>query len=550
MRETTIATVLQRRALTTPHATVASFLERGIARDSLTYDELWRAARKIAGKLRENYHPGERAVLLFPPGLDFIRALFGCFHAGLIAVPVNRPNPNRPFERIAQIVANADARVILTTNDAGDRPRRALYDAGALGRAEWRTCGDLMNADSDPALRVADDAQATAVIQHTSGTTGNPRGVVITHANIMAHAAMMETAIEAKQGDVYVSWLPHFHDMGLLGLLQTVYTGGRALLMSPFAFVHDPRQWLQAISRGRAMYSSAPNAAYELCVRRITTEEVRGYDLSHWRMALCGSEPIRLATIERFARHFAPAGFRVEAFTPCYGLAEATLSVTMTPPGRSLAITARDGRQIVGCGRPLPSQEVIIVDPAARARLGEGEIGEIWVTGPIVGSGYWRHPEATEATFRARLADGTGPWLRTGDLGFLADGELFVSGRQKDLIIIAGHNHYPEDIEATIEQAHPDVPPASAAAFAVDDDTAESLIVVVELPRAVAASASNEVFAAIRRAIAEGHDLRPREIAALRTGALPRTSSGKVQRAACRNAWLGGTLPIVAADRS
>jgi acyl-CoA synthetase (AMP-forming)/AMP-acid ligase II len=334
----------------------------------------------------------------------------------------------------------------------------------------------------------------------------------------------------------------------LLGLLQTVYTGGRALLMSPFAFPHDPRQWLRAISRGRAVYSSAPNAAYELCVRRIAADEVEGFDLSHWRVALCGAEPIRRATIERFARHFAPAGFRLEAFTPCYGLAEATLSVTMTQPRQPPVIAARDGRQIVGCGRPLPSQQVIIVDTATRARLGDGEVGEIWVAGPNVGSGYWRRPEETETTFRAGLADGTGPWLRTGDLGFLTDGELFVSGRQKDLIIIAGRNHYPEDIEATIEQAHPDLPPASAAAFAVDDDVAESLIVVVELPRPVAASASDAVFAAVRRALAESHDLRPRAIAALRPGALPRTSSGKIQRAACRDAWLGGTLPIMTRD--
>lgn len=536
----TLADVLCARADATPGATAFVFLEGGDrARDSFTFGRLDRRARAIGRRLLEMGAGGRAALLLHQPGLEFVASFFGCLYAGVVAVPgCATLLAARNRERLLSILRDSGANLILGSAHDGVAFGGGV-DFDGVTLSDTKAVGDDEGVGWSPGRRAREDV---AYVQYTSGSTSKPKGIVIRHGNMMHNLHMMRDAFGTREGMTSVSWLPHFHDMGLVGMVQqTVYAGMRAVLMSPLEFIRRPAKWLRAVSDYGAYVSGAPNFAYDLCVERVKAEETAGLDLSCWRRAFNGSEPVRAGTLEKFAAKFAACGFRAESFYPCYGLAEATLFVTgragFGPPSmRTLA--GRDGaeaKRAVGCGRAWGDARVVIVEPRTRVRLDDGEVGEIWLSGPHVAGGHVQADEEARTNFGARLAEtGEGPFLRTGDLGCVLDGELYVTGRLKDVLILRGKNHYPNDIEATVASSHPALRPNCGAAFSVEVDGQEELVVFQEVRVRTPPDSVEEIRAAVRQALAESHLLRPRAVVLLRPNAIPRTSSGKVRRSACR----------------
>ena len=558
----TMIGVLRARALESPRRVAYRFLRDGeVEEDPLTYAALDEQARAIAAWLQDAGMTGERALLLHPPGLEFVAAFFGCLYAGVGAVPAYPPRPKRPDPRIQEIVADARPKVALTTADVLAATDGRRFETPGLDGLRWLatdTVGlDLADGWREPSVRGRD----LALLQYTSGSTMTPKGVMVSHENVLHNSAQLDRVARHTPDSVGVSWLPHFHDMGLIyGIIQPVYGGFPCVLLPPASFLQRPLRWLQCMSDSRATYSGGPNFAYDLCASRITSEQRAGLDLSHWRIAFNGAEPVRQATLNRFAEAFAQCGFRREALCAGYGLAEATLMVTLsrqgTPPAscravgaeleRNRVVEAREGegdtRTLVGCGHPGEISPAITVDPESGRPCAPGQIGEIWVSGPSVALGYWDRPEETARTFQARLANGEGPFLRTGDLGAVVDGELYVTGRIKEMIIIRGRNHYPQDLEQTVQACHPALRPGAGAAFSVELDGAEGLVIVQEVERAQRRSDPAELVLAIRRAMTEEHEIEPHAIVLLRPGSILKTSSGKIQRTACRTAFLERSL--------
>ncbi len=530
----------------------------------LTYRELDHQARAIGAWLESHDLAGQRALLLYPAGLEFIAAFFGCLYAGVIAVPVYPPRRNRSLGRIQAIADDADARVALTTDLVLNRVMPLIDQTPHLKQLTWLpTCQVPSKMAGD--WKMPDvHGDTLAFLQYTSGSTGTPKGVVLSHANLVHNSALISHSFEHTRSGAGVFWLPSYHDMGLIGgILQPLYIGRPNVLISPMSFLQKPYRWLSAITQYRGSTSGGPNFAYDLCVRKITPEQRKTLDLSSWRVAFNGAEPVRAETLDAFAETFAPCGFRREAFYPCYGLAEATLIVSggyvhaqseiSTFDAEAMArhqvvsteLDAPGGRKLVGCGKTLPDQRIEIVDPETRTPCPAGRIGEIWVQGPSVAQGYWGQEEATEQVFRARLADtDEGDFLRTGDLGFMEDGELYVTGRLKDLLIVHGVNYYPQDIERTVQQSHPRLRLDCGAAFVVEKDNREQLVVTQEIGHHKQSN-FQEVFDTIRRAVAGEHELIPSEIVLLKAGSIHKTSSGKIQRHACRDGYLAGTLKVV-----
>ena len=566
--------VLRERVRQPGQAPAYTFLEDGEAEGgSLSWSELDRTARAIAVHLAEVARPGERALLLFPAGLDFIAAFFGCLYAGVVAVPSYPPRPNRGQQRLRAIVRDAAPAVVLAQKALLPRAASLAEDVPELAAARWLATDDLGGAEDltraaevwrAPAIRPDD----LAFLQYTSGSTSLPKGVRVSHANLIANERMIAAAFRQTEESVVVGWLPLYHDMGLIGnVLQPLWSGGRCVLMSPVAFLQKPLRWLAAISRYRATTSDGPNFAYDLCARKIAPEDRAGLDLSSWRVAYNGAEPVRPSTLDRFAAAFAECGFSPAALYPCYGLAEATLFVSGGTPGAGARATRFDAEELrhgravvadelsqqalVACGGSWLEQRLAIVDPESREELPEGRVGEIWIAGPNVGGGYWGRPEASAETFAATTAAGAGPYLRTGDLGFRHGVELFVAGRIKDLIILRGRNLYPQDLEETAERAHPALRAGNGAAFSVadlgtDGEEAERLVLVYEVDRRAGPEVHEEIAVAVRAAIAEEHEAQVAELVLVKIGGVPKTSSGKVQRHACREGYLAGTLPVVA----
>jgi acyl-CoA synthetase (AMP-forming)/AMP-acid ligase II/acyl carrier protein len=561
----TLVDLLRRWADERPERQVYTFLADGESAEvSLTYAELDRWARAIAATLQEWGTPGERAIIFCPPGLDYVAALFGCLYAGAVAVPAFPPRANRPVPRLEAIVADARATVALATKAVLSNVAPGKSQATPLDNLRWLAVDDLppgVEAGWRENMRAPDQP---AILQYTSGSTTTPRGVVLSLSNVMHNLASIRQALKITPEDIGVSWLPSYHDMGLIGgILEPLFVEGRGILMPPTAFLQRPLRWLQAISHYRGTIATGPNFAYELCANRIGPEQREELDLNSWRIALCGAEPIRAQTLERFAATFAPCGFRREAFHPCYGLAEATLLVSggkaaaryatctvsrnALSEGRVVEAQVEDTatQALVSSGQVAGDQEVAIVNPKTLARCAPDEVGEIWVMGPNVSQEYWQRPDETERTFRAYISNGdAGPFLRTGDLGFLREGELFVTGRLKDLIIIRGRNLYPHDIELTVERSHAGLRPGMGAAFAVEAENEERLVVVQELDRYARSADADEIIAAICEAVAIEHELLPYAVVLLKTGSIPATSSGKVQRFACREGFMAGTLNV------
>jgi len=585
----TVVELLRYRALHQTQQLSFTFLQEGeTASASWTYEALDRLSRAIASQLQVMNLSGERALLLYPPGLDYLAAFFGCLYAGVVAVPAYPPRNHRNTPRIGAIASDAQAAIALTTS-AIQSKIKSLIDVSSL---QWLTTDNLPagieNSWEEPFIQ----KDTLAFLQYTSGSTGIPKGAMLSHGNLLHNAATTYQYMEHSPESKFVSWLPVYHDMGLIGgILQPLYGGFPCFLMSPASFLQNPYRWLKTISDYRGTTSGGPNFAYELCLQKITPEQRQTLDLSSWSVAFNGAEPVRWETLEKFSEAFAECGFRREAFYPCYGMAEATLMIsggvkadfpavkavrgeglkcdrvveenlTAQPPslrgkgekffpllqGEGLGERSTDIRTFVSCGRTLPKQEIVIVHPQRLTRCQPDEVGEIWVSGPSIGQGYWNRKQETEETFRAYLADSRERlFLRTGDLGFLQNGELFITGRLKDLIIIRGRNLYPQDIELTAERSHPALRKGSVAAFAVEVKNEEKLVVIQELEFRQK-PCFEKVIAAIRQAVSLEHEVQVYAVVLIKGGSIPKTSSGKIQRRACKAEFLAGTLKVLASS--
>jgi len=601
-RPSTLVELLRWRAITKPNERAFTFLLDGSKKElRLTYADLDRKARAFGAMLQKRGLKGERALLLYPPGMDYIIAFFGCLYAGVIAVPAYPPDPNRlnrTLPRLQAIVRDANATVALTNDSImymirilklGSRFSDSMeklpflrkfrttmnfFAASKSGVADANELGDLLWISSDDVLdHFADNwhepditSDTIAFLQYTSGSTGMPKGVILNHANLLANSADIYTSFGYSDNTEGVIWLPIYHDMGLIGgIIQPIYGGMATTLLSPIHFLQKPLRWLEAISRvkGKNVVSGGPNFAYDLCVKKVTPKHLQTLDLSNWSVAFSGAEPVRYETVERFYQTFKDNGFRKEAFLSCYGLAEATLYVTgvdykKVPPITHLNLkelrknkavvvdpSHPDAQNMVSCGRTPEDQRVEIVNPETKERVQPGETGEVWIQGPNVAQGYWKNEEATRETFQAFIKGSQdGPFLRTGDLGCVIDGELYITGRAKDLIIIRGRNYYPQDIEFLVENAHPEIRPGCSAAFSIEENQEEKLIIVAEV-RHAKNQPYEEIISAIRQTVTETNDIRVHSIVLIKARTIAKTSSGKIQRHAVKNEYLEGTLKVV-----
>ena len=579
IKAATLVDILQIRAQSQPHQTIYKFLVDGETEEiSLTYGELEQKAKAIAAYLQTLCSPQDRVLLLFPAGLDYITAFFGCLYAGVIAIPAYPPRPNRSLNRLQNILENAQTNLTLTNSETLSGLERQLERTPELKSLKW-IATDTLNPNfghnwHQPQIS-ADDI---AFLQYTSGSTAQPKGVKIAYKNLLHNLEAIHRCFGHSQSSRGVIWLPPYHDMGLIGgVLQPLYGDFSVTLMSPLMFLQNPLRWLRAIARYQATTSGGPNFAYDLCLRKSKPEQLRGLDLSSWQVAFNGAEPINHETLSKFAETFAPYGFDYSAFYPCYGMAEATLIVSgglknttvvkkqvqskALEQNKIVAANPHDfyARTLVGCGQSLIDQKIAIANPETLVSCKPGEVGEIWVSGSSIAQGYWRQPEITKATFEAYLKDTKeGPFLRTGDLGFLDRGELFFTGRLKDMIIIKGRNHYPQDIEKTVEEINPLIRPSCVASFSIDIAGEEKLVVLAEVERRYwsnnrSGAKSNEksttkmievkeLSQLIKREISKNHDLQVHTTLLLKPGTLPKTSSGKIQRHACRTEFLANTL--------
>ena len=530
----------------------------------LTYEELEKRARAIGAFLQSQGASGQRALLFYPPGLDFLTAFWGCLFAGVIGVPVFPARLARHLPRLSAIVADSQAKLVLSTSRIGARSEELCKRAPDLGNLQWCSTDnvslDLAGEWCDPGV----DPHTLAFLQYTSGSTGTPRGVMVSHGNLLHNSAAIQRVFGFTPESLGLTWLPHYHDMGLIGcLLQPVYAGCSSVVMPPTSFLQRPLRWLEAVTRYRVTTIVGPNFAYDLCVRKITPEQRATLKLDSIEVALSGAEPVRSQTLNRFAETFAPCGFRKQAFHPAYGLAEATLIVSGESSSFGPQVynvdaaalqknsvqqaSAEDStsRALVACGPVVPDTKVVIVDPDSLIPCAPDRVGEIWVSGPGVAQGYWQKPAETVQTFGAHLAGSNeGPFLRTGDLGFLRDGELIINGRMKDLIIIRGANHYSQDLEQTVELSHRALRPGCGAAFSIDAAGEERLVIVYEIEDAEQL-AGEEVAEAIRNVLVESHEVSPYAAVLIKPRTIFRTSSGKIQRFACREAFLADKLPVV-----
>lgn len=563
----TLVDLLRYRGIEQPKQMAYTFLLDGETdEERLTYQELDQRARAIAALLQNMKALGERALLLYPPGLEFIAAFFGCLYAGVIAVPAYPPRRNQSITRLQAIAKDAEAKFALTTESVLSSIEQNFASDSELATLRCIATDNIDNNFRHDWQEMKLGESTLAFLQYTSGSTGTPKGVMVSHGNLLHNSKYIKQAFALTPENVSVTWLPSFHDMGLIdGILQPLYTGFKSVLMPPASFIQRPIRWLQAISRYRANHCGGPNFAYELCVDKVTLEQLETLDLSCWLSAYSGAEPIRHSTLENFIAKFSSCGFNARFFYPCYGMAEATLMVSggnlqdepiycqvkadaLEQNQVVMASEIKDNsRYLVGCGHSWLDTKIIIADPKLLTCCEPEQVGEIWVSGSSVAQGYWKKPEQTEQTFRAYLADtGEGPFLRTGDLGFLKNGELFVTGRLKDVIIIRGRNHYPQDIEITVENSHPALKPGSGAAFSIEIEGREQLVIVQEVERArLRKLNADEVIEAIQREVSKHHELQLYAIALLKTGSILKTSSGKIQRHACKTAFLENTLSVV-----
>lgn len=552
-----------------------------------SYAELDRRAREIGGWLQARGAAGKPVLLVYPQGLDYIAAFFGCLYAGAIAVPALPPRRNRRAVRICGIVQDCGLSFALTTSELLAQMQQVIADEPSLANLPWQATDQIEPHWFSQWHEPATDGESVAFLQYTSGSTGTPKGVVVSHGNLMHNQQLICKSFRQNKSIVMAGWLPLYHDMGLIGnTLHPLYLGGRFVFMSPTDFLQSPVSWLRMISQHRATIAGGPNFAYQLCVEAISPDACSDIDLSSWQVAYNGAEPVRAQTMREFTARFKPFGFAPESFCPCYGMAETTLLVTGAIPGEEVIVRSFDSAgleahkvipvdadisnspaseqeaaespkaaELVACGTPDPTLEVRIVDPETHVECAPGNVGEIWVSGGSVAHGYWGQQEVTDATFHAKIrtnSDGENPvgqmsYLRTGDLGFIHESQLYVTGRLKDVIIVRGANHYPQDIELTVETSHECLARGGGAAFALESAGNESVVVIQELQRSqMRTFDEQQVFAAILSAVAEEHQIPLSAIVLVRPGSNPKTTSGKIQRREARRMYLEGEFKVVA----
>jgi acyl-CoA synthetase (AMP-forming)/AMP-acid ligase II len=561
-----LVTLLTRRAESQPNDRAYIFLgDHGTEEAIITFRELHDAARSLAARLTKMAEPGDRAILVFPPGLEFIIAFFGCLIAGVIAVPMMMPRRRSARDSSARIIANCEPIIALTSRAFATR--QDFQERFAREQIPWLSV-DLTRLEPAAAEMPDPEPEHIAFLQYTSGSTSEPKGVAISHANVLANLEMIRVSLGVTKQSTFVNWVPVYHDMGLiLNALEALYIGALCVLMAPNTFMQRPLNWLRAIHHYRAEVGCSPNFGFDLCVSRYRADQMQGVDLSCWKVALNGAEPVQADTIDRFIETFNSHGFNPDAAFPAYGMAEATLLIAggHRGAGHLTRTVSRAGLQahavhapvdqadlqtLVGCGRPLVNERISIVEPDSRRRCFANQIGEVWVNGPNVAHAYWRNAEATRTNLNAKIAgeDNGANWLRTGDLGFLDEiGELFITGRIKDLIIIRGINYYPQDIEREVQDLHPALRQNCGAAFSVPDDRGEeALIIVQEIERTERNRIDPaEMTNVIREGVTNQFELFARHIVLIRPGTLPKTTSGKIQRSLARRLWLQRCLDVL-----
>lgn len=566
----TLVDLLSRRGDTGDDRLACTFLASGRDEEGrLTYVDLDRRARELGAHLQERGLRGERAILLYRPGTELVVAFLGCFYAGVLAVPVPPPlgTSGAGLSRLLSVIEDTTPSVILCDGDVHAQGEKDQWARGPLAELPWLMTDGAPLGDAGDWRHPGVGPDDVAVLQYTSGSTAAPKGIMVTHGNFNANLTNLFHSMGVDSSWVACSWLPYYHDMGLVGgILFPLYVEFPVYLMSPLVLAQRPLRWLEAIDRYRVNLSGGPNFAYDLCVRRVSEDKRQRLDLSSWRVAFNGAEPVRARTLEAFAEAFAVSGFRRKSFYPSYGLAETTMQSSSNPaaqppiykalvPGdlergviTDTSIDDPGARVLVACGAMAPGFEWAIVDPATRRPLGDRQLGELWLRGTSVAKGYWENPEATAETFQGRLAEASdgfsdGDWLRTGDLCFIDDDQLYIASRLKDLIVLDGRNHYPQDIELTVEQCHPAIWENGVIAFSVDVDDAERLVVVYAVdPRKGRKVDAKELETLVRRRVAEEHEVRVYDAVAVRPARIPKTSSGKLQRRLCRQQYLEGTF--------
>jgi|LakMenEpi03Aug12_release.lakeMendotaPanAssembly.Ray.scaffolds.fasta_scaffold22354_6 acyl-CoA synthetase (AMP-forming)/AMP-acid ligase II/acyl carrier protein len=564
---TNLISILNHRAEQTPEQIAYIFLEDGNKqRQKISYRQLSQNAKSIAACLQALVSQGSRALLLYPQGLDFISAFLGCLYAGIIAVPAYPPKSNQKMTRLESIIKDSTPRIILTTSHLLENTKNKLTNVFDLSDIQWLTTDNANISEASNWILPNSSNDSLALLQYTSGSTGTPKGVMISHENIIYNSGYIQEAGNITTSDIAVSWLPTFHDMGLIfGVIQPLYTGFLGVIISPESFLQKPILWLEAITQYHGTISGSPNLGYSLCTQKISSEQQQNLDLHRWRIAYSGSEPIRKKTLEEFSDKFNKSGFQSYYFFPCYGMAESTLMISGCSPkrdpvyfnaelkalGEGYAVEAdldnKNNKQIVGCGHALLDTDIRIVDPNNLSQCLDNQVGEVWVHSSSVAQGYWNQEEKTVETFQAKLIEtGSKNFLRTGDLGFMRDRELFITSRLKDLVIIWGRNHCPQDIEYSVQQSHTALRLDCGAAFVIEVDDQEKLAIVQEIERTFLRNLRvEEVVSAIRESVSLNHDLQVYAIALIKPASIPKTSSGKIQRYACRQKFLQRDLAIV-----
>jgi acyl transferase domain-containing protein/acyl-CoA synthetase (AMP-forming)/AMP-acid ligase II/acyl carrier protein len=564
----TLVELLSKRAELQPEKTAFIFLEEGEREGgSFTYKELDLRARSIAAKLQSLNLKGERALLIYESGLEYLDSFFGCLYAGVISVPLHLPGKNKSLSRISAIAKDSDAKVILSTREISGELKNEFVKDEVLKNLQWIETELIKNTESENFKEAGITSDTLAYLQYTSGSTGIPKGVMVNHENLLTNLEIIDKSHPHNDKSVMVTWLPIHHDMGLIyGILLPYYCGYPCYFMTPQAFVQKPFRWLKAISKYRGTHNAAPNFAFELCVNKTSVEQKKTIDLSSWTTAMNAAEPVRAETLIRFADYFSECGFKLKNFSPGYGLAEGTLILSTTFTDSEPVLKRFDDRSIeknniaaaakaddtiskihAGHSNSIEDTRIAIVNPVTLLECGEGEIGEVWASGKSIAQGYWMREDATKETFRAHIADtNEGPFLRTGDLGFISDNELYITGRHKDLIIIRGQNHYPQDIEYTVEASHQAFRLGCVAAFSFEENGEEHLGIVQEIQKNFAEEfKAEEAVKAIRKAVSEEHDLQVYSITLIKPGTVPKTSSGKIQRKACKAGVEENNLEVI-----
>ncbi|MDD1515224.1 fatty acyl-AMP ligase [Priestia megaterium] len=566
--------LLSHKVMIHPEKVVYTFLSNDNQDETnITYQELHMYAKQIAAYLQHLGLEGQRALLMYPSGIDYVKAFLGCIYANVIPVPVYPPGLSRNMERLKAIMDDSATNIILTTTQLHSKISFHFSDELSNMNLKWIPIDDISHDYRDQWSQPKVDKESLAFLQYTSGSTSSPKGVMVTHGNILHNEAMIKAACQHNEDTVMLGWLPMYHDMGLIGnILQPLYLGAKCIFMSPMDFLQKPFRWLSAISKYKATISGGPNFAYDLCLKKITDEQKVQLDLSSWEVAFNGAEPVRYETIQKFAQAFKDCDFKLNQFFPCYGMAEATLFITgnekLTKPvskgfcKESLLenkaierpLNSEDSVKLVGCGMTWLDQKVEIVNTDSLSKCASNEIGEIWVKGDSIAKGYFGRKQETNYAFNNTVKDtNENGFLRTGDLGFFHEGQLFVTGRLKDVIVLRGKNHYPQDIELTVEKADQAIISEASAAFSVDINGEEKLIIVAEIERKYRPRPHKErelkgyldsVLRNIRQQVMEEHEVQPYTIYLLKTSSIPKTSSGKIQRSACKNAYLNNGLEV------